>query len=337
MDHCPRHAISFDESIKIDVDKCDDCGICTGVCPTGALEGMGPTNAELIHRVEQLEGTASVAFACPKAFKGSNDHVIAVNCIGRLDESILIGAVAHGISQVSLVDGSCRDCPSSAGRKAAAQAVAESNALAQAFGISPRISFVAEVPFQTAAPGGTAASSEALSRRAFLTAFFRETKATAALTVGAVLEKESEKTAECKKGELPQRLSAKRQLLLERLPRLGQLANPDFGLEHGSFATCHIKPSCTACQMCAFFCPTGALSKTEQNGKPAMTFRASRCTNCRLCAEVCYWKSLDLFPTVKLGKVLEDAPETFTFDAEAIVLLSPEEKSKRLMKSLFGI
>lgn len=337
MNHCPRHAISFDESIKIDVDKCDDCGICTGVCPTGALEGTSPTNAELINRVEQLDGTAPVAFVCPKAFKGSNERVIAVNCIGRLDESILIGAVAHGISQISLVDGPCRDCPSAAGRKAAAQAVAESNALAQAFGISPRISFVAELPFQTAVPGGTAVSFDALSRRAFLTAFFRETKATAAMTVSTVLEKDPEKTAERKKGELAQRLSAKRQLLLERLPRLGQLANPNFGLENGSFATCHIKPSCTACQMCAFFCPTGALSKTEQDGKPAMTFRVSHCTNCHLCAEVCYWKSLDLLPTVNLGKVLEDAKESFTFDAEAIALLSPEEKSKRLMKSLFGI
>jgi formate hydrogenlyase subunit 6/NADH:ubiquinone oxidoreductase subunit I len=337
MDHCPRHAISFDESIKIDVDKCDDCGICTGVCPTGALEGMGPTNAELIHRVEQLEGTASVAFACPKAFKGSNERVIAVNCIGRLDESILIGAVAHGISHVSLVDGPCRDCPSAAGRKAAAQAVAESNALVQAFGISPHISFVAEVPFQFAVSAGTAGSSEALSRRAFLTAFFRETKATAALTVGTVLDKEPEKPAERKRGELPQRLSAKRQLLLERLPRLGQLANPDFGLENGSFATCHIKPSCTACQMCAFFCPTGALSKTEQDGKPAMTFRVSHCTNCHLCAEVCYWTSLDLTAQVDLGKVLDDVKETITFDGEAVALLSPQEKSKRLMKSLFGI
>ena len=337
MNHCPQHAISFDESIKIDVDKCDDCGICTNVCPTGALEGTSPTNAELIHRVEQRKQVAFLAFACPKAFKGSDERVIAVNCIGRLDESILVGAVSQGIPQVFLVDGPCQDCPSAVGRKAAAQAVDESNALAQAFGISPRISFVSEVPFQTAATSGTAASPEALSRRAFLTTFIRETQAAAALTVSAVLEKEPEKKTERKKGELPQRLSIKRQLLLEMLPRLGQVADPDFGLENGSWATCRIKQSCTACQMCAFFCPTGALSKTEQDGKPALTFRVSHCTNCRVCAEICYWKSLDLLPRVNLNKALEDVKETFTFDAEAIALLLPKEKSDRLMKVLHGI
>ena len=117
----------------------------------------------------------------------------------------------------------------------------------------------------------------------------------------------------------------------------GQVADPDFGLENGSWATCRIKQSCTACQMCAFFCPTGALSKTEQDGKPALTFRVSHCTNCRVCAEICYWKSLDLLPRVNLNKALEDVKETFTFDAEAIALLLPKEKSDRLMKVLHGI
>jgi Pyruvate/2-oxoacid:ferredoxin oxidoreductase delta subunit/coenzyme F420-reducing hydrogenase delta subunit len=337
MDYCPRHAISFGESISIDADKCNDCGICTNVCPTGALEATGPSNAELLNRIEHAKETAVLAFACPKAFKGSDERVLAVNCIGRLDESILVGAIAQGIGKVVLVDGPCQDCPGAVGRKAAAQAVAESNALAQAFGLSSRISFVSEVPFQRAAKDEAAASSEALSRRAFLTSFFRESQAAAALTVSTVLEKELEKKPQRINGELPQRLSTKRQLLLEMLPRLGRLASPDFEMENGSWATCRIKESCTACQMCAFFCPTGALSKIQEDSKPALAFRVSHCTNCRLCAEVCYWKSLELLPRVNLGVALEDGKETVTFDAETIALLSPEEKSKRLMKSLFGI
>ncbi len=337
MDHCPRHAISFDESIRIDADKCDDCGICTNVCPTGALEDTRPTNTELIHRVEQLKQTEWLAFACPHAFEGSDERVITVNCIGRLDESILIGAVSRGITQVVLVDGPCADCPASVGRKAASQAVGEANALARAFGISPCISFVSEVPFPMAAASGAGAPTEALTRRAFLTTFFRETKAVTAQTASAVQENEPENKVARVKGELPQRLSAKRQLLLEILPRLGRLANAEFGSENGSWATCRIKQSCTACQMCAFFCPTGALTKTEVEGKPALVLRVSHCTHCRVCAEVCYWKALDLLPQVDLSKALEDVKETITFDAEAIALLSPKEKAHRVMKSLLGI
>jgi ferredoxin/coenzyme F420-reducing hydrogenase delta subunit len=337
MDHCPHHAISFDEAIIIDSDKCDDCGICTAVCPTGALEATKPSNDELLKHVEQCKETPVLAFACPKVFKGSDERVVTVNCLGRLDASILVGAVANNIQHVFLVDGPCQNCPSAIGRQAAAQAVAESNALARAFGISPRISFVSESPFPTAAASETDASSEALSRRAFFTTFVHESKEAAALTVSTVLKKEPENKIGRVKGELPQRLSTKRRLLLESLKRLGQLVNPDYALENESWATCRIKSSCTACQMCAFFCPTGALTKTENDGKPALEFRVSHCTNCGMCAEVCYWKSLELLSRVNLIKALEDAKATFTFDAEAIALLSPQEKSKRIMKSLFGI
>lgn len=337
MDHCPQHAISFDDSIRINVDKCNDCGICTGVCPTGALEATSPSNPELMRRIEQRRETAVLAFACSRVFQGSDERVIGVNCIGRLDESILVGALAHGIRQVVLIDGPCGDCPNAAGRQVAARAVAESNALAQAFGRPPAISLAAELPFPFVVADGSASSSDALSRRAFLTSFLRESRAAAALTVTTVLEKEPEKKIVRVKGELPQHLSTKRQLLLEMLPRIGQPVSLDFARENGSWATCRIKESCTACQMCAFFCPTGALSKTEEEGKPALTFRVSHCTNCRVCVEVCYWKALELVPSVNLSKVMEDGKDTFTFDTEAVALLSPEEKSKRLLNSLFGI
>ena len=49
------------------------------------------------------------------------------------------------------------------------------------------------------------------------------------------------------------------------------------------------------------------------------------------------WKALELLPRVDLSKVLADGKETFTFDEEALALLAPEEKSSRLMKTLYGI
>ncbi len=343
MDNCPRHAISFGESLKVDVDRCDDCGICASVCLTGALEATKPNNAELISRIQASPQNEVLAFACPKAFKGPDERVIKVNCIGRVDTSVLVSAVAQDTRQVVLVDGPCQECPSASGRKVAAHAVEESHALAGAFGIAPHITFADAVPFETPAPGKTAASgsasasSEAVSRRAFFTSFFRDTQAAAATTVSTVLEKEPEQKPARVKGDLPQRLSAKRRLLLDALHRLGQPDRSDFEMDHGAWATCRIKPSCTACQMCAYFCPTGALTKTLQDGKPALAFRAAHCTNCRICAEVCYWKSLDLVPRADLDKVLQDTPDIFALDPEAVALLSPEEKSKRIIKSLFGI
>ena len=52
--------------------------------------------------------------------------------------------------------------------------------------------------------------------------------------------------------------------LLDALHRLGKPVRPVLEAQNGSWATCEIQPSCTACQMCAFFCPTGALKPKRE-------------------------------------------------------------------------
>ena len=35
---CPAISVQADGSVKIDVTQCNGCGLCTGVCPFGAIE-----------------------------------------------------------------------------------------------------------------------------------------------------------------------------------------------------------------------------------------------------------------------------------------------------------
>jgi formate hydrogenlyase subunit 6/NADH:ubiquinone oxidoreductase subunit I len=102
------------------------------------------------------------------------------------------------------------------------------------------------------------------------------------------------------------------------LRQMGKPAVADFEADGGPFgpaqgrlwAQFELKEGCTGCQMCAFFCPTGALSKIEEDGKAGVTFRISHCTNCRLCQDICYKEVVALSSDFDLSKVLDDAVDT---------------------------
>jgi len=340
-DHCPVQAITWGESLQVDPDKCTGCGICAAVCPTGALEAQTPTNEELLTRIQGLakEG-AWVAFACPRYLEargGDGDRFLQVNCLGRLDESVLVGAISLGAQAVWLMDSACQECPSAASRAIAEQALQRANALLQACGVSQRISIGPQSPngpgMRVQAPGG----AEGLSRRDFFTLLARQAAKTTAVAVDSVLGSQGAQDKEDqppKKGELPVRLPAKRRLLLAALRRIGKpvIASFEGG---GLWAQFGFQEACTGCQMCAFFCPTGALSKVEEGGKAGVAFKISQCTNCRLCQDICYKEAVVLSSTIDLGKVFNEAVDVLLMrDVEAAPwLASPEEKLKRLIES----
>ena len=360
-DYCPVQAITWGESLQVDPDKCTGCGICAAVCPTGAFEAQAPTNIELLARIQELvkEG-ASVAFACPRYLEakgGDADRFIQVNCLGRLDESILVGAVSLGVQAAWLLDGACQECPytvacperSRRGRAVAAQAAQRANALLQAFGIPERIFIGPQLPPGPSTAARSPAAAEGLSRRALFSLAARETAKTAAVIVDSILAGQGAQAEEGqapKKGELPVRLPAKRRLLLAALKRFGRPVAPHFEADSSGpfgpaqgrlWAQFGFTEACTGCQMCAFFCPTGALSKVEEGGKAGVAFRISYCTNCRLCQEICYREAVVLSSAVDLSKVLDDAVDVLLMrEVEAAPwLASSEERIKRLLETTF--
>ena len=99
----------------MDPEACTGCGLRASVCPTGALETQAPTNLALLQRVvERATEEDSLAFTCTRYLEARGKAAeagVQVNCLGRLDESILVGAVAWGAKDLPLVDGACQGCP----------------------------------------------------------------------------------------------------------------------------------------------------------------------------------------------------------------------------------
>jgi ferredoxin len=261
--------------------------------------------------------------------------------LGRLDESLLIGAVCLGAEALWLIDAACQDCPYAVGQAVATQRIQRANALLRACGVAERIFIGPGLPEALNTATRPRRAAETLSRRAFFSVLAHRSTGVAATvataTLGSLFDRiqdaQSEEAKGPKKGELPVRLPLKRQVLLAALKGIGKPGMTGSVADGELWAQFGFEESCTGCQMCAFFCPTGALGKIENEEKAGVTFRVSHCTNCGLCRDICYKEAVVLSSVVDLGDVLDDAVETLWMRgaADAPWLASPEEKLKKLM------
>jgi len=339
-DACPTQAITWQGSLKVESDKCVGCGNCATVCPTGALEAQAPTNAELLGQIKaHVAENRPLAFACSRYLETTrvpSAQVVRVKCLGRLDESILFDAIVDGAPSVTLLDGVCADCPHAIGRTIAAQTAQTTNALLTAWGVTRRVGFDAQQVKQAETPPVSASTADGMSRRAFFEFLRRETVRATAVTVNSVLTGQAplaDSEAKLPKGELPTRVPAKHQPLLTALRKIGKPVIAEWS--GGIWTQFGFSEKCNGCQMCAFFCPTGALTKIEQDGKLGVAFKLALCTDCRLCQEICYRDGVTLSATIDLNKIVNDAVDTFLMvDVEAALWkLSPEERLKTLLSN----
>ena len=98
--------------------------------------------------------------------------------------------------------------------------------------------------------------------------------------------------------------------LLQRLFDRVSAGMPALSRRDALFAAkIEIAPGCTACEVCARACPTGALQIDESGANWALTFKFARCVACGLCLEACQPRVLHYADTMD---ILSAARETVT-------------------------
>jgi len=267
---CPHQAVSVDEYLRVDPERCTGCLICTTVCPSGALE----INHQLDACLVALRKVENPVLGCCRTSEAAN---ASLSCLGGLSDEHLLSLI-HGLTgELQLNLSNCRDCPN-----------------------SPMLDLLLERLRRLVAQGldqggcklSTAESAtalrlqqERLNRRSFFSSFRSALFQSAAVVVNAA-HHSGERRSEYGEKRVPER----RQLLNRTVRNLPT----ELGLQIARQYTYQLtfNENCSACQGCVAICPSGALTTVTRDQQP--TFFQENCTGCGLCSEFCLDQALQL-------------------------------------------
>lgn len=321
---CTSGCISYDDNeLAIEPERCIGCGTCATVCPTCALEAHRPNDAELLQscRAACEAADGEVVVACEQLLAAADGlydpaKVVGVTCLGRVEESLLVTLAALGARRVVLVQARCAECEHASGFETARLVRDTALALLETWNNDMRIDLVEKLPSAVRRSGDEGYDA---SRRSFFSSVKDEAKSAAAVTadyavkdaLGVEEPPEPKFVKVGKDGTLPHFIPDRRGRLLAALGALGQ--PQDVLIDTRLWGHVIIDPEkCSSCQMCATFCPTGAIAKyAGEDGSIGVTHRPVDCVKCRCCTDICAQGALELSDEVFAVDLLSGAQERY--------------------------
>jgi len=335
---CTSGCISYTgEALEIDNSLCIGCGTCATVCPTCALEAHHPNDAELINACSKAISASDgqLVIACGSFLDAAQgrydeDKVVRVECLGRIEESLLTMLVAAGITEIRLVRGACESCEHASGWEMFEQVKETEDLLLNVWNTTANIEVSHKLPAFTRGEEADydvskrAAFEEAKDEGAHLGAALAET----ALEKGlGTEEKEEPSTFEYLKvkdnGALPQFIPDRRERLLDALAELGEPEDVMINTRLWGHVIIDTE-ACKSCQMCATFCPTGALQKfKDEDGTFGVEHYPGDCVKCRSCEAICPAQCLEISEEVFAREMLEGMTDRYVMKPLKVELDSP--------------
>ncbi len=268
LDACPAQAISsIEDAIQVDPYLCQGGGVCTSVCPTGAIRYRYPSAVDtltqmrsLIRAYQESGGEASVLVLCAEADRPQLQDLPA-NCLQlTLEELASVGfeawlsALAWGAESVVLFDGG--SVPPTV-RQALDQQVQMCRQMLTGMGYPAEVlqycTSLDELGSLTGMPERSNASYAALEDK----------RTTAYLAIDHLVQQSS---------------AVQAVISLSAASPFGRI-----NVDHAS---------CTLCMACTSVCPATAV--TAGNGVPRLNFQQSACVQCGMCARACPEQAISL-------------------------------------------
>lgn len=331
-DVCTTKAISVNaQGVFVDPQRCIGCGTCASACPTGCLSARNPADETLFGTVERAAaaGEGAVAIACEQACAllgapcrpghvagrlADGTPAVAVVCLGRADESLLVEAVAAGLRDIRLLSGDCKSCAHENGGELCDAICSSARSLLEAFGAQFPVRKIAvpddaeplaldeshlpPAPQPKAEPAADDDKGSPAKRCGQKVAY------RTALVPGARKDFEPEFPHVQADGTLAHFVPERRLRLFNSLKALGTPCRESVSTRLWGQVSIDTE-LCRSCRMCTVFCPTGALARFDtETGTFGVEHRSTLCTQCRMCETICPEKAVTVSDTVSLDEFL---------------------------------
>lgn len=309
-DSCPADgAITVSNGRPVlDNEACLHCGLCLHRCPTEAFTRPDSLPGKLVKTVAALPD-GRIDLVCPQHPRpehGPAPKVVQTQrCLAALSSATLL-ELSTQKKEIWLDDTPCAGCPLGQVQPAIRYTVAQANGWASLRPETGLISLMTEAiepPPAISRPVHNAANPP-VSRRGLFRVFKQSGQEIAASEEKVELVKTGKTVPVSER--LPHNVPHQRTKILALLEKssLVQTSIPNKQLP---ITNLHIDPArCTACALCARFCPTGALKYLSDGESFALTFQPSLCLgpDCNICVLACpeqavssqpFTEPLDLF------------------------------------------
>lgn len=322
VDACPVDAISIPEGDSVDVapvaldqDVCVQCGLCLHACPTGVFVQSNPPELKL-PQVVTGSPAETIELACPRKEPAGMSQVPGAvvvqtpRCLAALSVPTLLELNTLG-KTLWLNDSICHTCPIGEARWAIQRTITTANRWLRVMGHEPTIrnylSAAEELADEPVSRLVMQTRRPAMSRRDFFRSVTRLAEHT------AVSPDESSPSGDWEPGmarRLPHYIPVKRQHLAYALGRLSPDPSASVPTASLPIADVAISDDCTACGLCAQFCPTEAISFVSDDQYYVLNFSAALClgNDCSLCIIGCPTDAVLFGGEVTAGELLSTRP-----------------------------
>lgn len=261
---CLHEAISFEPQISINSELCQNCGLCSSICPTGTM--VQPL--EVVEKqYNAINKGHDVVISCEKEQEQTD---LKVSCLAALPWEFLAYIAIE--RRAKLITRHCETCEKRDCFNHLTLTLKRLETFLKPKGYEEQVLLINE-------------SSEGLqsqySRRELFKLWTEESKRL--ITEVAPIKFEKNKNARIY-----------RSLLMKKIK----------GMDHGEYGWCGIEvnDNCYGCGICETVCPQQAISITQDDDNQRFfEHDYSRCTHCGLCETVCLERAIEKIIRFKDG------------------------------------